>query len=394
MHIRILSKTTELTEVFSKVGVHPEGIEILKRKSETYRIYISGINPVCANIIKQEMLAAGGDAAIPMDAITGKSNTCDVVLLGTEKCIKIFLGKLLKQPFNLSDVAKQIEKILAARVNALTGVWKTSKRTLKIERPLIMGILNITPDSFSDGGSFVMPEAAIEHAKQMIQEGADIIDVGAESTRPGSEPVSPEEEIRRLSGVLDGIVSLGRPVSVDTYKPEVAAFALEHGVEIINDVYGLRKEGMAEIVAEHGAGVCIMHMLGEPRTMQENPVYQDLIKDIYEFLRTRIEFAERKGIETEKIVVDPGIGFGKTVTQNYEIIARLEDFISLGRPLLLGTSRKSFIGKIVEMPPEKRVSATVIVNMMALINGARILRVHDIKEHVELLKIYSALINR
>ncbi|MCX8173126.1 MAG: dihydropteroate synthase [Thermoplasmata archaeon] len=391
MHARFLSKNADLADVFGKIGVHPEGIEILRRKAETYRIYVSGINPTCANIIKQEMLAAGGDAAIPMEAITGKGGNCDVVLLGTEKCLKIFLGKLRKQPFNLSALATQIERMLEARRNALNGTWKTSKRILKTEIPLIMGILNITPDSFSDGGCFLKPERAIERAKQMIQEGADIIDVGAESTRPGSEPVSAEEEIKRLSAVLDEIISLGKPVSVDTYKPEVAKFALERGAEIINDVYGLRREGMAEVVARYGAGVCIMHMLGEPKTMQENPVYTDLIADIYRFLGERIEFAEGKGIAQERMVIDPGIGFGKTVAQNYEIVARLEEFLSLGCPLLLGTSRKSFIGKVIDVPPAGRICGTVAINMVALMNGARILRVHDVREHAELVELYKML---
>ncbi|MEM3396499.1 MAG: dihydropteroate synthase [Thermoplasmata archaeon] len=391
MHVRVLSKDLELESLFARIGVHPEGIEILKRKGEIYRIYISGIKPICANIIKQEMLAAGGDAAIPMDAITGKGENCDVVLLGTEKTLKIFLGKLRKQPFNLGELGEQIERIIISRANALKGVWKTAKRTIKIERPLIMGILNITPDSFSDGGYFMQPEAALEHAKRMVLEGVDIIDIGAESTRPGSEPVSVEEETKRLSSVLDAIVSLGKPVSIDTYKPEVAAFALEKGAEIINDVYGLRKNGMAEVVSEFGAGVCIMHMLGEPKTMQDNPVYKNLITDIYEFLKERIEFGLNVGIDLEKIVIDPGIGFGKTISQNYEIVARLDEFLSLGRPLLIGTSRKSFIGKVIEAPPEKRICATVAINMLALINGARILRVHDVREHAELLKIYRMI---
>ncbi|MEM4292848.1 MAG: dihydropteroate synthase [Thermoplasmata archaeon] len=391
MHARFLSRDIKLEEVFTRIGVHPEGIEILKRKAETYRIFISGLSPVCANIIKQEMLAAGGDAAIPMDAISGKGEQCDLVLLGTEKSLKIFLKKLQKQPFNLGALARQIEGIFEDRNKALHGLWKTSKRTLVLETPLIMGVLNITPDSFSDGGTFFEPEAAVERARQMIREGVDIIDVGAESTRPGSDPVPAEEEIRRLSGVLEEIVSLGKPVSVDTYKPEVARFALERGAEIINDIYGLRKEGMAEVVAEFDAGVCIMHMLGEPKTMQENPLYRDLITEIYEFLGNRIEFAESKGIEKEKIVIDPGIGFGKTVSQNYEIIERLDEFLSLGRPLLIGTSRKSFIGKVIDSPPLQRVSATVGINMAALIAGARILRVHDVKEHVELIKLYKML---
>lgn len=394
MHARFLSKEAKLEEVFAKIGVHPEGIEILKRKAETYKIFISSVKPICANIIKQEMLAAGGDAAIPMDAITGKSEKCDLVLLGTEKCLKIFVKKLQKQPFNLNSLAEEIERIFEARKNALHGRWKTSKRTLELERPLIMGVLNVTPDSFSDGGSFFEPEAAVNRAKQMIQEGVDIIDVGAESTRPGSDPITPDEEIKRLSGVLEEIVSLGKPVSVDTYKPEVAAFALERGAEIINDVFGLRKKNMAEVVAEFGAGVCIMHMLGEPKTMQENPVYNDLIGEIYEFLRERIEFAVSKNIELEKIVIDPGIGFGKTVAQNYEIIGRLEEFLSLGRPILIGTSRKSFIGKVIDRPPSQRVFATVGINMAALIAGARILRVHDVKEHVELIKLYKMLKDR
>ncbi|MGB9636093.1 MAG: dihydropteroate synthase [Thermoplasmata archaeon] len=387
MQIRILSKNASIPNIFAKIGVHPVGIEILKRKSEIYRIYISGIKSVCANIIKQEMLAAGGDAAIPMEAITGNEGTCDIVLLGTEKNLKIFMEKLKKQPFNLGEVSEKISDVMACYHPPLQ--WKTAKRTLSLEKPLIMGILNITPDSFADGGKYMQRDAAIEHAREMVREGADIIDVGAESTRPESRRISAEEEIKRLSPVIEEVAGLGKPVSIDTYKPEVAEFALEHGAEIVNDIFGLRKEGMVKVVKEYGAGICIMHMQGEPETMQQNPTYQDLIGEIYSFLEERRDFAIANGIEKEKIVVDPGIGFGKTLEQNYEILARLDEFLSLGCPILIGASRKSFIGKVLDVPPEERVYGTVAMNTVALMNCAKILRVHDIKPHHHLVKLFS-----
>lgn len=241
-----------------------------------------------------------------------------------------------------------------------------------------MGVLNVTPDSFSDGGCFSDASLAIERGKQMAAEGADIIDVGGESTRPGAAPVSSEIEIDRVIPVVKGLVEAGLTVSVDTSKAEVAREALIHGANIINDVMALAAPGMAETCAEHGCTVCLMHMKGEPRTMQLNPEYLDVVSDVYRFLEDRVEFAVRKGIARSQIWVDPGFGFGKTVQHNVELLRRFERFTELGLPVVVGVSRKSFLGKLLgDLPVEERLEATLAAQVIAQMKGAGIIRVHD-----------------
>jgi len=256
----------------------------------------------------------------------------------------------------------------------------------------IMGILNVTPDSFLDGGKFIDVEKAVQHAKQMIDEGADIIDVGGESSRPGSDPVSKEEELKR---VLDVVRRLSKevnvPISIDTYKPEVAEECIKCGAEIVNDISGLRNDKMIEVVAKYGVKVIVMHMLGEPKTMQDNIDYDDVILDIKKFLKERIEKAKLSGIKD--IVIDPGIGFGKTVENNLEILRRLKEFKALGCPILVGASRKSFIGKITGLDVDERLEGTIAANVIAVMNGAEILRVHDVKECKRAIQIAEAIID-
>lgn len=245
---------------------------------------------------------------------------------------------------------------------------------------LVMGILNVTPDSFSDGGRFIDPDAAAAHALRMQAEGADIIDIGGESTRPGADPVPVEEELRRLLPVLERLRGkLKVPVSIDTYKAEVAEAALRHGARIVNDVTALRGDPrMAELVAREGVGVVLMHMKGTPRTMQENPTYADVVAEVISFLEERIAFAREWGIDPEQVAVDPGIGFGKTVEHNLEIFRRLGEFRALGRPILVGPSRKSFIGAILGLPVGERLEGTLAACAVAVVRGADIVRVHDV----------------
>jgi dihydropteroate synthase len=244
-----------------------------------------------------------------------------------------------------------------------------------------MGVLNVTPDSFSDGGKFLAPDNAISRAQQMIEEGADIIDIGGESSRPGSEPVSEEEELNRIIPVLDALSSAEIPISVDTYKANVAEKALAKGAAIINDISGLNFDPeLADVVAEHNASIILMHTLGKPKTMQKNIYYDDVIEDIHQYLENSIETAMNAGISEENIVIDPGIGFGKTIEHNLEIIKRLKEFSDLNKPILIGTSRKSFIGKILDLPVEDRLEGTLATLAVSIMNGAKILRVHDVKE--------------
>ncbi len=264
------------------------------------------------------------------------------------------------------------------------------------KRTLIMGILNVTPDSFSDGGRFLSVESALARARQLIREGADIIDIGGESTRPGAEPVPTEEELRRVIPVIRAIRQESSvPISIDTYKAAVAQAALEAGANIINDISALRFDPqMARVVADARVPVVLMHMLGTPKTMQQNPVYTDVVREIKGFLAERIVFARAHGIE--KIIIDPGIGFGKTVEHNVEILRRLSELKELGCPILIGTSRKSFIGKLGgteenPLPIPERLEGTIASNVIAVLNGAQIVRVHDVAAMKKALAIVDAV---
>jgi len=261
-------------------------------------------------------------------------------------------------------------------------------------RTLIMGILNVTPDSFSDGGRYTSVEAAVAHARRMAEEGADIIDIGGESTRPGAEPVPLEEELRRVIPVVEAVrAELPRIcISVDTYKAKVAEEALRVGADMINDVSALRFDTrMAEVAAEAGAPVVLMHMRGTPKTMQQDPRYDDVVREIIEFLDERISWAVSQGIDREKIIVDPGIGFGKRPEHNTEILRRLGELKALGRPVLLGTSRKSFLGALTKRPVEKRLEETVASVVIGALHGADIVRVHDVGAVKHALTVADAI---
>lgn len=257
----------------------------------------------------------------------------------------------------------------------------------------IMGIINLSPDSFYPDSRVPTVTAALKMAERMIQEGADYLDVGAESSRPGAKPISENEELAIILPVVSQLCkNCAVPVSVDTFKPGVAQKVLEEGVAIINDITGLRTSEMAPIIAEYDAGVVIMHMRGTPATMQEEIYYDDCVGEIRQFLEQGIQTAEAAGIAPERIWVDPGIGFGKTVEHNLEIIARLETFSALGKPLLLGTSRKSFIGKILDLPVAERLEGSLATAVIGVIKGAEILRVHDVLETCRAIRIVSEIL--
>ncbi|MEW6418259.1 MAG: dihydropteroate synthase [Nitrospirota bacterium] len=257
-----------------------------------------------------------------------------------------------------------------------------------------MGILNVTPDSFSDGGLYFDKSAAIKRAIQMVEEGADIIDIGGESTRPGSEPVTIEEELRRTIPVIEELAKEVKvPISIDTYKSEVAKRALDAGASMVNDISGLRFDPeMPDIVSEYKVPVVIMHIKGTPKNMQQNPVYEALIPEIMDYLREGIKIAKQTGISEDKIIIDPGIGFGKTFDHNLEIIKHLREFTFLEKPILIGLSRKAFIGKILgDVPVTERLEGTAAAVAISIINGANIIRVHDVKEMVKVAKIADAI---
>jgi len=262
--------------------------------------------------------------------------------------------------------------------------------------PLVMGVVNVTPDSFSDGGRFLDSDAAIAHGLELASEGAAILDVGGESTRPGAEPVPENEELRRVLPVVQGLAAKNGnwAISVDTAKRAVAEATLEAGAVIVNDVTALRGDrGMAELVAERGTRCCLMHMLGEPRTMQDAPVYDDVVSEVKAFLEERLAFATAEGVAEDNVWLDPGIGFGKTVDHNLELLRRLDELVAIGRPIVVGTSRKSFLGKLAGGRPESgRLAGTIATNTLALERGASVFRVHDVAAAVDALAVAGALL--
>jgi dihydropteroate synthase len=260
-------------------------------------------------------------------------------------------------------------------------------------RPLVMGIVNVTPDSFSDGGLCASTERALAHAVRLIEEGADWLDIGGESTRPGSAPVDAEEELRRIIPVVEVLVSLNLPVSVDTSKPEVMRAAIASGAAMINDVNALRAPGALQAVSDGGVAACLMHMQGEPRSMQRNPQYDDVVGEVKDFLWHRLEAAEAAGIRRERLVIDPGFGFGKNQGHNIELLRHLDAFLDLGVQVMVGLSRKSMLGKITGNEVGERVHASVAAAVLAVAKGARIVRVHDVKATRDALAVYNAVNN-
>jgi len=262
---------------------------------------------------------------------------------------------------------------------------------LALERPLVMGVVNITPDSFSDGGMFADTERAIAHAQRLIGEGVDILDLGGESTRPGAAPVSLEVERRRVLPVLEALASGGVPVAVDTRKPELMREAIAAGAAMINDVTALSGPGALAAVARAPVAVCLMHMQGDPATMQSNPDYRDVVREVRDFLAQRVAVAEAAGIARNRIVVDPGFGFGKTVEHNLALLRSLSEFSSLGGALLAGLSRKAMLGKLTGREPRERVHASVAAALLAIQNGAHIVRVHDVAATRDALAVWNAV---
>jgi dihydropteroate synthase len=273
-------------------------------------------------------------------------------------------------------------------------VWRVGERAFDCsERTLVMGIVNVTPDSFSDGGRFLLPVYAVRHAQQLLADGADFVDIGGESTRPGSDPVGTDEELSRVIPVIRRLVdeSPGVVTSIDTRKAEVAAAALAEGAAIVNDVSAGADPGMFDVVKEAGAGIVLMHMKGEPKTMQQAPVYEDVVGEVHGYLRERVEAAAFAGIDPERIAIDPGIGFGKDLDDNLELLRRVDAFLDLARPVLVGPSRKRFIGAILDLPEDQRAEGTVGAVSWLVSHGAHVVRVHDVKETVRAVRVIDAI---
>jgi len=393
MNIRVLTPST-IKQEFQKIDVHPAGIELMEPKSRHFCVKISGVNVKQANVLKQECLAVGADAAIPYSVLNLENKIVDVIIMANVKQYQKLAEKLENQFFNLKQLGHDIlEAIENYQHPAMT--FSISNRTISINDFMVMGILNVTPDSFSDGGKyFDNIEHAVNRAVEMESEGAFIIDIGGESSRPGSKPIDEEEEIKRVIPVIKRVRKKVKClISCDTSRFSVAERALDEGADIINDIYALRRdEKLVQLIAEKKCAIVLMHMKGTPQDMQNNPVYNDLIGEICEFFYERIDFATQHGITRDRIIIDPGIGFGKLPEDNLCIIRRLREFTCFGLPVLLGPSRKSFIGKFTgNIPPEKRISGTIASCVSGYINGARIFRVHDVKEVWQALTITSKI---
>ena len=367
-------------------------LDLIARRSIHRVLKLEGVNDVDANILQCEMRLIGGETVIGKNMISD-DGTSDVIIMGTLNQFDLLVEKLKIQP-NLSIPTSEIQTALYNFDNPVERTMECRGHYLTFgKRTLIMGVLNVTPDSFSDGGLYADADIAVNQAKEMVVQGADIIDIGGESSRPGSDPVPMDEELRRVLPVIKRLAQESDvPISIDTYKSTVAEHALKAGAHIVNDISGLNFDpNMAKVAADYGAPVILMHIQGTPKNMQISPKYHSLISEIILYLRNSIEHAETVGVSPEKIIIDPGIGFGKTMEHNLEIIRRLKEFRCLGKPILIGTSRKSFIGKILDLPVEERVEGTLATVVASIINGADIVRVHDIKQVQRAVKMVDAI---
>jgi len=361
-----------------KMGVDDVVENHLAEKLVFYVLQIDNLSSAAANILKQTALSRGTDAVIHRDVITGKIQNSSVVISGTKKEFKYISDSLKNQPFQLGDISNKILELVSF----------LDKRS----HTKIMGVLNITPDSFSDGGLYLRPEDAIKRIEEMIGEGAEIIDIGGESSRPGAEPIGEEEELKRVIPVIDAIKKKKVRFSIDTYRSKVAQEALKRGAEFVNDISGMRfDKNMVKVVSDYNARVIIMHMKGTPKNMQRNPVYEDVIDEIMNFFAERIVFCEKNGVKRENIILDPGIGFGKRLEDNLKILKNLIEFRSFGTPVMIGASRKSFIKGITGAPVDERLAGSLAAVSEAFLQGIDYVRVHDVKETKQYLDVISAI---
>ncbi len=376
------------------IGADRAGIEIMAPKALNKVIKLKGIRPAAANIIKQEMLSFGGEAATAYGSINHSVPETDLLIFGTLKQFRRLVGKLKKHQFGLPEIAEEIGLIMDRCASAPKPLRIKNKTFEFGLRTYIMGVLNVTPDSFSDGAKFLDADSAVEYARRMLADGADIIDVGGESTRPGSEPVPADEEKKRVLPVIERLAKeTDAVISVDTTKAKVAEAALSAGASMVNDISGLHFDSaLPKVIADRGVPVCIMHIRGTPKNMQVNPVYNDLMGEIIDHLSKGLEIAQKAGILHEKIMVDPGIGFGKTLEHNLEILRRLKELKVLGCPILVGTSRKSVIGQVLGLPVEDRLDGTAATVAISIANGVDMIRVHDVKQMARVAKMSDAVI--
>lgn len=385
----------DAVSVFKKIGVDPYGIGAMAPKTIHFNILLEKQPCKVANIIKQEMLSLGGDAAVARGSVACSLPRSDVLIMGTQKQILLLAKKIEQQPFGLRLIAQDILDIIK-NISREKFVLRTSRRKIALhKKTLVMGILNVTPDSFSDGGSYRWCKDAIERGCQMEEEGADVIDIGGESTRPGAAAVPVNIELKRVIPVIEGLIKkIKVPLSIDTKKARVAKLAVEAGAEIINDISALNGDKyMAQTVHDTSAAVVLMHMKGKPSNMQKGNIgYDNLMADIADYLQKSADKALKCGVRKDSIVIDPGIGFGKTVEDNYRMIRYLPELKALGLPILIGTSRKSFIGKVTGEEPRQRKEGTAATVAAAIMNGCHIIRVHDVAEMKKVAAVADAIL--
>ena len=376
MKIIKLDSNSDRDLILKLIGSTKEGNVILKDKMRVNLFYLKDIKTPAANILKQDALSIGADFAVPKDTILYKEKSVNGLLIASDKHLKILSKKELCQPFGLKEVALEL---------------KSHIKTKHFDRQ-IMGVLNINEDSFYKGSRFVCEDAKLK-IESMIEDGVDIVDIGALSSAPFSEKISKEQELNRIKPIIDEIYSkkLYDKVlfSLDSYTPLVLEYALDRGFKIVNDITGLADDDVAKIASKYSAKVVIMHMLGTPKTMQENPSYEDVILDIEEFFKLRVQKAESFGVND--IVLDVGIGFGKTLEHNLKLIKHLSHFKKFSLPILVGASRKSLIDKITPSKPDQRLAGTLALHLKAYEEGANIIRCHDVFEHVQAFKVVDAL---
>ena len=379
MIVEKLSSTIQIKEYLKSLGVDGGGVSILANKAKTHLISIKDLNVGGANILKQDALSIGADLAVPRGTVLARTPKVDTLLIATTAQLKILGKKELAQPFGLKELALKLKEMTAIK---------------KPENVEVMGIINANDDSFFSGSRFVSDDAIVKIEK-MIEEGATIIDIGGVSSAPNAKSVSAKEELQRVSPIVDMIkqkkLYTTVAFSIDSFEPMVIEYALNSGFKIVNDITGLSSDEVCRVCAKYNAKVIIMHMQGEPQTMQDNPIYENILAEISLFFEERIAKAQEFGIR--EIVLDVGIGFGKTLDDNLTLIKHLEHFMTLGYPLLVGASRKSMIGKIDNSEVQSRLGGTLAIHLEALNNGASILRVHDVYEHTQAIKIQKRLDN-
>lgn len=392
-----LNDKTEAEKEFARIKATRAGIRIMSDKLPNLVLKIKNVDDRASNIIKQEMLSRNGEAVLSRDSLYLGDKKSDIIIFGTEKSIRSLSEKIKTQPFGLKQLSSEIKDFLDKKESyeKNDNLVIAGRIFLPEEKPVIMGVVNITPDSFYDGGRYSDFDAAYSRAMQLISEGASIIDIGGMSTRPGSVAPDIEEELNRTIPLIKKIRAQSNVlISIDTYRSKVAQQAIDAGADIINDISGLVLDPeMAKVASSNGAGIVIMHMKGTPKDMQLNPVYEDVIEEIFSFFYAQINFALEAGINRQKIIIDPGLGFGKTLEDNYFILKKIEDFKSLNQPLMIGASRKSFIGKVLELPAEERLEGSLAAASYCAQKKIDILRVHDVRETIRAVKVINSILN-